>query len=406
MKNKIQLWVDSRDAHYFQKYGQTMDFPPSISFHDQSIPAKIQPIGNVECTCYTCEYIAQTRTKKEYDIDELFSRVPHNMFGANPNDVLGEVVKNGLLIKGTQIYDKPYSSYWRADTGNMDAFDNCRSAITLSQSPIAIFSRWYLEWLNVPQNVPLPLGVNAVSGHMYASDGWGNVMDTINVNGEPMFIIEWWGGNISIMPRATFNASQAVSGSGASVLSTDALDVLHKKTLIEWCKDIIKNIALLFKQIPRQDNKIIQQENKLDTIMLQNNIPPTTPLTPSISPSFSKKIITWANAIKAGEGAFPSSANPGNLKYSTLTASWGATQGRQATDGGFLCKFPDYDTGFKALCNFLKLGCLDELKAFHHSRTLQTFSETYAGNPPQPYIDRIGQALNIPLTTDISTFLI
>ena len=122
---------------------------------------------------------------------------------------------------------------------------------------------------------------------------------------------------------------------------------------------------------------------------------------------FTPMIETWANAIAKEEGAESISNNPGNLKYSTLTASWGASRGRQATDGGFLCQFLSYQSGYNALCNFLTLGCEDMLVAFHAptARTLQGFTVIYAGNPPEGYIQGIIEALGVPGDTQISTFL-
>lgn len=139
--------------------------------------------------------------------------------------------------------------------------------------------------------------------------------------------------------------------------------------------------------------------------MTPSNTPPEVPTVPVVTPVHVSRISDWANAIKTGEGATAASNNPGNLKYSTLTASWGATKGRGASDGGFLCQFPTYDKGFTALCNFLTLGAENELVAFHQARTLQEFTVVYAGNPPQGYINRIATTLGVPLTTNIATFL-
>jgi len=134
--------------------------------------------------------------------------------------------------------------------------------------------------------------------------------------------------------------------------------------------------------------------------------PQTPPITQNLTPQIHvSRIIDWANAIKQGEGADPASNNPGNLKYATLTASWEATKGRQAIDGGFLCQFSTYQQGFQALCNFLTLGAENELVAFHQARTLQAFTEVYAGNPPQGYIQRIADTLQVPLTIDVSKLL-
>lgn len=116
-------------------------------------------------------------------------------------------------------------------------------------------------------------------------------------------------------------------------------------------------------------------------------------------------ITKWAKLIAVGEGATPASNNPGNLKYTSLTASWGAKRGRAATDGGYLSKFDTYDAGFTALVNFLMLGCEDHLLAFHKARTITKFTRIYAGNPPQPYIDRIVQGLGVDPNVDIATFL-
>jgi len=133
--------------------------------------------------------------------------------------------------------------------------------------------------------------------------------------------------------------------------------------------------------------------------------PPTTEAQPSPSPM--TKIQAWANAIKTGEGANPTLNNPGNLKYSTLTASWGASRGKQASDGGWLSQFPTYQQGFTALCNFLTLACEGELIISHPQPcSLQNFTVRYAGNPPQGYIDRIAATLDVPTSVDISTFLV
>lgn len=117
------------------------------------------------------------------------------------------------------------------------------------------------------------------------------------------------------------------------------------------------------------------------------------------------KIITWANAIAKWEGANPLSNNPGNMKFTSLTASWGATKGRKALDGGYFCKFATPQAGFNALCNFLILGCENQLIAFHKARDFQSFTKIFAGNPPQGYIQGIATELGIPLSTPVSQLL-
>jgi len=133
----------------------------------------------------------------------------------------------------------------------------------------------------------------------------------------------------------------------------------------------------------------------------------TTDMNTPTSQVFHPMIAKWATAIGQREGAKPELNNPGNMKYTTLTKSWGANQGPPAADGGYLCQFPTLQAGNEALCNFLTLGCEDELIAFHSpaARTLRGFTVIYAGNPPEGYIDGIIEALGVPGDTQISTFL-
>ncbi len=145
---------------------------------------------------------------------------------------------------------------------------------------------------------------------------------------------------------------------------------------------------------------------KLYPTVLPIVTPESAPVVPATS-VFPPKIELWAEAVTQGEGARPGLCNPGNLKYSSLTASWGAVKGRQASDGGWLCKFATMAQGHTALCNFLLLAAEGELIISHpRPCTLQTFTVKYAGKPPQPYIDRIARVLSVPTSVDISTFLV
>ena len=49
-----------------------------------------------------------------------------------------------------------------------------------------------------------------------------------------------------------------------------------------------------------------------------------------------------------GKSIAVSMNNPGNIKMGKFAARYGATPGRQATDGGVFAKFPDVETGLKA----------------------------------------------------------
>lgn len=146
----------------------------------------------------------------------------------------------------------------------------------------------------------------------------------------------------------------------------------------------------------QEEITIIKPVNPINIPVPQPQVQNTVPIS---------MITKWATAISIAEGARKDLNNPLDLKVSTLTESWGASNGMQATDGGWIAKFETYEQGFTAGCNFLKLGCEDELKAFHQARTLETFMEVFAGNPPQPYIQSIADYLGVPLSTDVSAFL-
>jgi hypothetical protein len=156
-------------------------------------------------------------------------------------------------------------------------------------------------------------------------------------------------------------------------------------------------IALLIKE--RDDLKSQKSSADMDNT--------TTQLAKEASTTFPPMIEKWITAISMGEGALPAHHNPGNLKYSTLTASWGGSRGPAASDGGYLCQFATENAGEVALGNFLTLGAADELIAFHApgARTLRGFTVIYAGNPPEGYIDGIIADMGVPGDTQISTFL-
>lgn len=137
---------------------------------------------------------------------------------------------------------------------------------------------------------------------------------------------------------------------------------------------------------------------QLETILVEQDTTNPPPM---------NKIEQWAYIIADLEGADPKLNNPGNFKYSPLIASWGAVKDSAGSDGGYFAKFPTYEMGFTALCNFLTLGCHDELKAYHHARTIKQFTLVYT-NFPKPaydYSDTLIKRLGVTADTDISTFL-
>lgn len=230
----MKLRIDSLDLHYFEKFGQTVDFPVDICF-DTNIPDIVQHAGDVRCTCITVCDIATDITGVLYDVDELFNRVPHDQYGADPRNAIKEAIKNGLKRLDNGQYEKPFISFWTAHTGQFDAFDNVRSALQQAQRGIAIWSPWYYEWQYTDK---LPVGDNAISNHMYEIEG------VKEINSIPYLIIEAWLGRKLYMSRETFNALMKTSGSSTAVLSTSEIDVKRTKGMWTTILDLMKNMLL------------------------------------------------------------------------------------------------------------------------------------------------------------------
>ena len=123
-------------------------------------------------------------------------------------------------------------------------------------------------------------------------------------------------------------------------------------------------------------------------------------------------IARWATIISKEEGANPELNNPGNIRYSTLLATWGA---KKSLTNDF-CYFPTYEMGFTALCNFLTLAAENELIPYHtpppdhpevNPRTIKGFTLVYTDfpEPEYDYSDTVIKELGVTADTLISSFL-
>jgi hypothetical protein len=230
----IRLTVDSRDKIYQNKFGAAFELPEELNL-DTNLYDEAQPIGDVKCTCYTVADIAEDTTKTEFSIDDLWTRIPSNQFGANPRDVLKEAVENGLLPRGKSVRLKNWSSYYRADLGNQDPFTNVQSAMVLANSPVGVCTYWYREWQG--QEI-LPIGKTPLNGHMYAAEGYKLI------GGKPHLIIEAWTGRKHYMSREVFNAAMKPYGMQSWILSTSLIDAKREKNLIEMIRDLMLNLII------------------------------------------------------------------------------------------------------------------------------------------------------------------
>ena len=381
MEQKSYRKVDSRDVKGF---GQIATLPPESNF-SVGVPLTIELPSEVDCTEISACKVATSKTKKIYDIKKNWSYVQSTPTGVDPRVTLGQATKLGLWTVDGQL-DKTFNSYFRADIGSQDTFDNVRNNMQIAQSSAQANTQFYKEWLNVLPNEVLPDGVTVISDHSWT------VLDWKIVNGVTMFLVDFDLGQTQYMTREQFNKEMKVSGCTSFILSTQVIQNIVNRGIMTTIIDLCKNAIILL-------NQLLIMQPQAPTSPIQ---PTSTPTTTNVSQALKyPKLVAWANAICHFEGHFD-----GNLKFSTLTQSWGASKGRPATDGGFFCAWKDNQTGFQALCNFLQLGCENQLLAFHQARTLGAFTKVFAGNPPQGYIDGISREINTPEDTDISTFLL
>jgi|GEM_PF-5234544 len=118
----------------------------------------------------------------------------------------------------------------------------------------------------------------------------------------------------------------------------------------------------------------------------------------------------WAKAIQKHEGYFPGSAsyrnnNPGNFRCSSLImGELGAT-----SCVNNLAVFPTFETGWKALVQFLTYAVTDKLRSYRSTMSLLDFYKVYApsadNNSPINYATAVAKDLGVTIDTKISTFL-
>lgn len=392
---KILLKSYSKLFNYQDKFGATLAFSPSLrvdaGFLDQ------QPAGNVECTAYTADNIVSGQTKIQYDHDWLFNQVilsgKASSLGADPVDTFSIATK-GLKDKQGNVSD-PINSYYQTDKGQYDYFTNVKSAIQMEYNqgrnrPQGVGSLWYSEFIQSP-NAVLPMPTQkSTSHHEWMVCGWDE-------EHPDCFIVNWWFRQYNYMPRDVFNRlMDEIWGSKALTFAftpEEEIEALKAIKVSLWDKifDLVYNLIQHFKT----------------QVSVIKDIPKIPQSMPEPTNVFPQKITQWANLIAKFEGANPTYNNPGNFKFAPLMATWGATQGPKGSDGGSFAQFPTREMGFTALCNFLILGCHDELKNYHMERTIKEFTEVYT-NHPKPefdYSDGIIKGLQCTPDTLISTFI-
>lgn len=193
---------------------------------------------------------------------------------------------------------------------------------------------------------------------------------------------------------------------------------------LNWLQSILDWIASIIPFLTKQVKEI-----KPSVPPTTPSVPPeppktiddTSPPVPAPDPPKNSKIELWAKAIQIEEGWFPGSrsyrnCNPGNLKASTLVQTLGSIlAGFTGKDKDGFAIFSNYDSGFKALYQFLTFACRDNLKDYHanpnakkpedNPRTLIGFTKIYANPPNDNYAKNVASFLKVDVNIDIGEFL-
>mgnify|MGYP007100077729 CR=1 FL=1 len=379
----FHLKRDSRDKHAYIKYGSTNLFPDEYLLDTDLVDA-VQPPGNNQCAAYTVCDMASDQTGVVYDINDFFARIPGSdpRFGANLREAMGEAVKKGLLTLGGVLV-KDWSSYWRADSGPMDAFDNTRSAfIKIKEAigkayPAGAGTPWYAEW-NDGGKILNP-GNTYTNNHAWVIEGW------TQKNGQPMLQVEAHVGYKLYMNREIYNKAISAIGAGAFVLSTDAIDEKIKLNIMQKMIDSLLNLIAVLKA------QLLAQQPV--------PVPTPTPVPPVTPPSPKRDLVNeMCLAIQEYEGWYPGSVsyrnnNPGNIR---------------SVSGPFLV-FPTYEKGFAYLKDYVTRACTGKHAAYKPTMTVAQFFAVYAptgdNNQPDKYADWVCKKLKILTTTKLEDLI-
>lgn len=291
--------------------------------------------------------------------------------------------------------------------GPYDIFDSIRSAMWLQKdlkrcADLGIM--WMNEWDTAHKGIILDGAVTPAGGHDIKCGGWTDryISDGIMfLDGKLRLAIQnsWSTGagdqGWFYFTREQVNKYLVPSDFGAFIW-VNALPPDNAQTI-----STMQNLINQMKQL------IININNYLHPVVPQPTPTPSpkpSPVPPTPTPSVSR-IPAWALAISVQEGDSAGSrsrlnGNPGNLKYSSYTASLGAI----GKDAGNFCKFSSWNAGMKALQLFLTDAANNALVPYKNC-TLDQFTTIYAQPPSKAYVNGVAAALSVPITIPIKQLL-
>lgn len=135
-----------------------------------------------------------------------------------------------------------------------------------------------------------------------------------------------------------------------------------------------------------------------------------------VPPPHISRIKDWAKAIEIEESSKPPKLtdrnkrnnNPGNIKLSSYTKTLGSIEiklkGITGVDKDNFCIFENYDSGFKALCQFLTDAANNKLKPYRNCSLLE-FTRIYAEPPNDNYANGVANKLGVSVNDKIKILL-
>lgn len=239
MKKTVKLRVDHRDLHFHRRFGGVMEFPQESSFGAND-NYEVEGSEEVDCTAESGSKVCSSQTKALYDHTFLWNNTKKDASGADPRDSMKAIVSSGMKRTDGTI-DKKWKSYYRADTGDQDAFDNVRSAMMINESSCTVATFWYENWENANTGTILPPGDIVVSAHDYVAVDW------TQKGGVPMMKIDAHTGETLYMTREVFNAALYKMGTGAYMPCQNDITPPQAQ-IFQTILDAMKNFLLWVKQ--------------------------------------------------------------------------------------------------------------------------------------------------------------
>lgn len=329
----------------------------------------------------------------------------HKDYGAVEQAEIKEIPQNPRYLASwdKELIDKArkhYKASYVSVVGQYDPFDDIRASIWYFRNEKRAVGLGFLWGWDFREKV-LREVLDYGEGHFIVAVGWKKL------DGETFIMIQNSAGT-----EAGENGKHLVS---RKVINHFA-DKYGAMMFIDENPDEIKKLQWTFLDILKDWLMILS--NWLSLKKNPTPQPVEIPPAPVVSPveKGMTKLQTFAKAIQEFEGWYPPdpdaknvyplgslswrNRNPGNLKYTSLTAELGAT----GKDQYNLCIFESYEKGFNALCSFIRMAGENKLSRYHDCSIL-SFFQNYAGENQKKYAKFVADKLKVSTNEKVANLI-